>query len=54
MCGYVFTLGGDAISWKLSKQTCIEKSIVEFEFIVLDNTREEVEWLRNVLEVIPR
>ena len=54
MNGYVFTLGGDGISWKLSKQTCVEKSTVEFEFIVLDKTREEVEWLQNVLEVIPR
>ena len=27
--GYVFTLGGVAISWKYSKQTCIARSTME-------------------------
>ena len=27
--GYVFTLGGAAISWKSSKQTCIARSTME-------------------------
>ncbi|GJW13118.1 retrovirus-related pol polyprotein from transposon TNT 1-94 [Tanacetum coccineum] len=34
--GYVFTLGGAAISWKSSKQTVIAKSTMESEFIALD------------------
>ncbi|GKA52314.1 retrovirus-related pol polyprotein from transposon TNT 1-94, partial [Tanacetum coccineum] len=33
--GYVFTLGGAAISWKSSKQTVIAKSTMESEFIAL-------------------
>ena len=42
--GYIFTLGGIVISWKSSKQTCIARSIVESEFVALDNAREEAEW----------
>ena len=51
--GYVFTLGGAAISWKSSKQTCIARSTMESEFIALDKVVEEAEWLRNFLEDIP-
>ena len=51
--GYVFTLGGAAISWKSSKQTCIARLTMESEFIALDKAAEEAEWLRNFLEDIP-
>lgn len=27
---YVFTLGGAAVSWKSTKQTCISRSTIEF------------------------
>ncbi|KAK8635371.1 hypothetical protein V6N13_004110 [Hibiscus sabdariffa] len=50
---YVFTLGGAAISWKSSKQTCIARSIMESEFIALDLAGQEAEWLRNLLAEIP-
>ncbi|KAJ9553051.1 hypothetical protein OSB04_017096 [Centaurea solstitialis] len=40
--GYVFKLGGVAISWKSSKQTIISKSTVE------------TEWLRQFLEDFPK
>ncbi|RVW91789.1 Retrovirus-related Pol polyprotein from transposon TNT 1-94 [Vitis vinifera] len=50
---YIFNLGGAAISWKSSKQTCIARSTMESEFIALDNVGEEAEWLRNFLEDIP-
>ncbi|KAF3683239.1 PP2A regulatory subunit TAP46 [Capsicum annuum] len=49
---YVFTVGGGAVSWKSSKQTCISRSTMESEFIALDKAGEEVEWLRNFLEDI--
>jgi hypothetical protein len=52
--GYVFTLGGAAVSWKSSKQTCIARSTMESEFIALDKATEEAEWLRHFLEDIPR
>ena len=45
--GYVFTLGGDAVSWKLSKQTCITKSTIEAEFIAVEKANSEAKWLRN-------
>nr|GEY75270.1 acetylglutamate kinase, chloroplastic [Tanacetum cinerariifolium] len=43
--GYVFTLGGAAISCKSSKQTVIDKSTMESEFIALDKCGEEADWL---------
>ena len=52
--GYVFMLGGAAVSWKSSKQTCIARSTMESEFIALDKATEEAEWLRQFLEDIPR
>ena len=51
--GYVFTLGGAAVFWKSSKQTCIARSTMELEFIALDKAREEAEWLRQFLKDIP-
>ncbi|XP_071688027.1 secreted RxLR effector protein 161-like [Rutidosis leptorrhynchoides] len=51
--GYVFTLGGAAISWKSCKQTVIARSIMESEFIALDKCGEEAEWLRQFTEDIP-
>ncbi|XP_051132656.1 secreted RxLR effector protein 161-like [Andrographis paniculata] len=45
--GYVFTIGGGAVSWKSTKQTCIAWSTMELEFITLDKAGKEAEWLRN-------
>ena len=50
--GYLFTLGGGAVSWKSSKQMCIARSTMESEFIALDKAGEEAEWLRHFLEDI--
>ena len=52
--GYVFTLGGAAVSLKSSKQTIISKSTMEYKFIALDKCGEEVEWIHQFLEDIPR
>ena len=51
--GFVFMLGGAAVSWKSSKQTCIARSTMESEFIALNKAGEEAEWLRHFLEDIP-
>lgn len=51
--GYVFTLGGGAISWKSAKQTCIASSTMESEFIALELAGREADWLRNLLAEIP-
>ena len=52
--GYVFTLVGTTVSWKSSKQTVIARSIMESEFIALDKSGKEAEWLIHFIEDIPR
>nr|GEV83167.1 zinc finger, CCHC-type [Tanacetum cinerariifolium] len=47
--GWVFLLGGGAISWASKKQTCITGSTMEFEFVALAATGKEAEWLKNLL-----
>ena len=47
--GWIFTLGGGAISWASKKQTCIFHYTMESEFIALAAADKEVEWLRNML-----
>nr|XP_033516590.1 secreted RxLR effector protein 161-like [Nicotiana tomentosiformis] len=42
--GYVFTLGGGAISWKSAKQTIIARSTMESEFVALELAGSEAEW----------
>ncbi|CAN1745337.1 Retrovirus-related Pol polyprotein from transposon TNT 1-94 [Linum perenne] len=51
--GFVFTLGGAAVSWKSTKQTCIARSTMESEFIALDTACQEAEWIRSLLADIP-
>ncbi len=47
--GWIFTLGGGAISWPSKKQSCISHSTMDSEFIALASAGKEVEWLRNML-----
>ncbi|GJZ56779.1 hypothetical protein Tco_0612273 [Tanacetum coccineum] len=51
--GWVFLLGGGAISWASKKQTCITGSTMEFEFLALVAAGKEAEWLRNLIHEIP-
>lgn len=51
--GYVFTLGGGAVSWKSCKQSCTAMSTMESESIVRELASHEAEWLRNLLADIP-
>nr|GEZ03966.1 zinc finger, CCHC-type [Tanacetum cinerariifolium] len=51
--GWVFLLGGGAISWASKKQTCIIGSIMESEFVALAAAGKEAEWLKNLLFEIP-
>ncbi|GKD41631.1 zinc finger, CCHC-type containing protein [Tanacetum coccineum] len=51
--GWVFLLGGGAISWASKKQTCITSSTMESEFVSLAAAGKEAEWLRNlILEIL--
>ncbi|GKC26356.1 zinc finger, CCHC-type containing protein, partial [Tanacetum coccineum] len=51
--GWVFLLGGGAISWTSKKQTCITGSIMKSEFVALAAAGKEAEWLRNLILKIP-
>ncbi|GKB17557.1 zinc finger, CCHC-type containing protein, partial [Tanacetum coccineum] len=51
--GWVFLLGGGAISWASKKQTCITGSTMESEFMALAAASKEAEWLENLLLEIP-
>ncbi|XP_070037063.1 uncharacterized protein [Nicotiana tomentosiformis] len=51
--GYMFTLSAGAISWKSSKQTCIARFTMEFEFIALEMAGQEAEWMRNLVADMP-
>jgi hypothetical protein len=50
--GYVFTLGGDAVSCR-SKQIILTKSSMEVELTALDTASTEAEWLREILSDLP-
>ena len=47
--GYVFTLGGGAVTWRLVRQTIIARSAMESKFVALEIAGSEVEWLKNFL-----
>ena len=47
--GYVFQLGGTAISWRSKKQTCVALSTAEAEYIALASTAQESVWLQQLL-----
>ena len=46
--GYVFLLGGAAISWKSSKQTCVALSTAEAECVALSAAAQEAVWLQQL------
>ncbi|GJV82613.1 hypothetical protein Tco_1522511 [Tanacetum coccineum] len=50
--GWVFLLGGGAISWASKKQTCITGSTMESEFLALAAAGKEAKWLRNLIHEI--
>jgi hypothetical protein len=51
--GYVFSLGGGAISWKSCKQTVLTRSTMEAELTTLDIAIVKAEWLRELLMNLP-
>ena len=50
--GYVFTLGGTAITWASRKQQAISTSTTEAEYVGLCNAAKEAVWIRNFLRDI--
>jgi len=51
--GYMFTLGGGAVSWKSCKQTILTRSTMEAELTALDTSGVEAEFLRDLLMDLP-
>ena len=52
----MFTLNGEAISWKSSKQKVVSLSTIESEYIVACEAAQEVDWMKKFiddLDVIP-
>nr|GEW10926.1 hypothetical protein [Tanacetum cinerariifolium] len=47
--GWVFLLGGGAISWASKKQTCITDSTIKYEFVDLAAASKKAEWLKTLL-----
>ncbi|KAL9245985.1 hypothetical protein vseg_019575 [Gypsophila vaccaria] len=48
--GFVFTLNGAAVSWKSSKQSVIEDSTAESEYIAASEAAKEAIWMHNFLQ----
>jgi hypothetical protein len=51
--GYIFTIGGAAVSWRSHKQTILTKSTLEVELVALETTTSEAEWLCELLMDLP-
>jgi hypothetical protein len=51
--GYVFTLGGDAVSWRSYKQTILMRSTMEEELTTPDTTTVDADWLCELLMNLP-
>ena len=47
--GFHFTLNGNAISWKSSKQTANANSTTEIEYISASDAAKEAVWLKNFI-----
>ena len=47
--GYVFTLGGAAISWRSIKESSIADSTMEAEYVAASEATKEAVWLRKFL-----
>jgi hypothetical protein len=51
--GYVFTLGGAAVSWRSCKQTILMRSTMEVELAALDTATMEADQLHELLMDLP-
>ena len=46
--GYLFQIGGTAVTWKSQKQSCIALSTAEAEYMALSSTAQEAVWMREL------
>ena len=47
--GYVFTLGGGAVSWRSSKQETVADSTMEAKYIAANDAAKEAVWMKKFL-----
>ena len=47
--GYVFTLGGGAVTWRSARKIIIARSTMKSEFVALEMAGSEIEWLKKFL-----
>ena len=47
--GYIFQVGGTAVSWRSKTQTCVALSTAEAEYIALSSAAQESVWLNQLL-----
>uniref|UniRef100_A0A1X7T3K7 Reverse transcriptase Ty1/copia-type domain-containing protein n=1 Tax=Amphimedon queenslandica TaxID=400682 RepID=A0A1X7T3K7_AMPQE len=50
--GYIFQIGGGAVSWQSRKESCVALSTSEAEYIALTSAAQEAIWLRHLLSEI--
>ena len=48
--GWVFTLNGGAVTWKISKQEIVADFTCESEYIAARKASKEAIWLKNLIE----
>ena len=46
--GYLFLLGGTAVTWKSKKQSCVALSTAEAEYMALSSAAQEAIWMREL------
>ena len=46
--GYVFQIGGTAVTWKSKKQSCVALSIAEAEYMALSSAAQEAVWVQEL------
>lgn len=52
--GYVFTMGGGAVSWKVKRQLVVALSTAEAEYLAASQATREAIWMRHFFEEIGR
>ena len=48
--GFVFQIGGTAITWQSKKQTCVALSTAEAEYVALAGAAQEAVWLKHLYQ----
>ena len=46
--GYLFQIGGTAVTWKSQKQSCVALSTAEAEYMALSKAAQEAIWIREL------